>query len=132
VQDLENTDNILTAHPQMGGISNTFICLTEEEQAAASQGELSVEAMKRKEEDFVNKEYKKIYTKNFFIGLEIEKKPSESLNIRRRLPGSFLVTHGSMRVKQLTMHRGWFGQSRIEPVLPQQAVLFGMSVMGQV
>jgi poly(A) polymerase Pap1 len=77
VQDLENTDNILTAHPQVGGVSNTFICLTEEEQAAASQGELSVEAMKRKEEDFEGKEYKKIYTKNFFIGLEIEKKPSE-------------------------------------------------------
>lgn len=35
--------------------------------------------MKRKEEDFEGKEYKKVYTKNFFIGLEIEKKPSESL-----------------------------------------------------
>lgn len=79
MQDLENTDNILTAHPNVKGISNTFICLTEEEQAAASQGELSVEAMKRKEEDFEGKEYKKVYTKNFFIGLEIEKKPSESI-----------------------------------------------------
>jgi poly(A) polymerase len=77
VQDLENTDNILTAHPQVGGINNTFICLTEEEQAAASQGELSAEAMKRKEEDVVGQDFKKVYTKNFFIGLEIEKKPSE-------------------------------------------------------
>ena len=79
VQDLENTDNILTAHPCIKGISNTYICLTEEEQAAASQGELNVEAMKRKEEDFVGQEYKKVYTKNFFVGLEIEKKPSEHL-----------------------------------------------------
>ena len=77
VQDLENTDNVLTAHPQVGGISNTFICLTEEEQAAASQGELSHEAMKRKEEDFAGQEYRKVYTKNFFIGLEIEKRSSE-------------------------------------------------------
>ncbi|KAK1921134.1 putative polynucleotide adenylyltransferase [Papiliotrema laurentii] len=77
VQDLENTDNILTAHPCVKGISTTFICLTEEEQAAASQGELSVEAMKRKEEDFVGQDYKKVYTKNFFIGLEIEKKPKD-------------------------------------------------------
>jgi len=79
VQDLENTDNILTAHPCIKGISNTYICLTEEEQAAASQGELNAEAMKRKEEDFVGQEYKKVYTKNFFVGLEIEKKPSEWL-----------------------------------------------------
>jgi hypothetical protein len=103
VQDLENTENILTAHPSMKGISNTFICLTEEEQAAASQGELGLEAMKRKEEDYLalgqqqgvggsaavggevkaegegegNKGYRKIWTKNFFIGLEIEKRPSE-------------------------------------------------------
>lgn len=76
VQDLENTENIVTAHPQCGGISNAFICLTEEEQAAASQGELGVEAMKRSEADLEGKEYKRIYTKNFFIGLEIEKKSS--------------------------------------------------------
>lgn len=78
VQDLEMTDTVLLAHPQAGGISNTFICLTEEEQAAASQGELSVDAMKRKEEDFAGQDFKKVYTKNFFIGLDIEKKPSES------------------------------------------------------
>lgn len=77
VQDLENTDNIVTAHPQIGGLASNFYCFTEEEQAAASQGELSVEAMKRKEEDLGEKEYKRVYTKNFFIGLEIEKKPSE-------------------------------------------------------
>ncbi|ORY26955.1 Poly(A) polymerase central domain-domain-containing protein [Naematelia encephala] len=77
VQDLENTDNILTAHPQVGGVSNTFLCFTDEEQAAASQGELSVEAMKRREEDVAGKEYKKVYTKNFFIGLEIEKRPKD-------------------------------------------------------
>lgn len=77
VQELENTDNILTAHPQCGGISNNFICLTEEEQAAASQGELSLEAMKRTEADVKGEDSKKIYTKNFFIGLEIEKKQSE-------------------------------------------------------
>ncbi|KAK4685893.1 poly(A) polymerase, partial [Tremellales sp. Uapishka_1] len=77
VQDLENTDNIVTAHPQCGGISNVFICLTEEEQAAASQGELSAEAMKRKPEDYVGKEHKLIYTKSFFIGLEIEKKAKD-------------------------------------------------------
>lgn len=78
VQDLEMTDTVLLAHPQTGGVSNTFICLTEEEQAAASQGELSVDAMKRKEEDFAGQDYKMVYTKNFFIGLDIEKKPSES------------------------------------------------------
>ncbi|WWD22616.1 hypothetical protein CI109_107109 [Kwoniella shandongensis] len=77
VQDLENTDNILTAHPLVGGISNVFYCLTEEEQAAASQGELTPEVMNRKEEDVEGKDYKKIYTKNFFIGLEIEKKPKD-------------------------------------------------------
>lgn len=76
VQGLENTDNILTAHPGVKGISANFICLTEEEQAAASQGELSVEAMQRNEEEFAGKGTK-VYTKNFFIGLEIEKKPSE-------------------------------------------------------
>lgn len=77
VQDLEVADNVLLAHPCVKGISNVFICLTEEEQAAASQGELSEEAMKRKEEDFQGKEYKKVYTKDFFIGLDIEKKPSK-------------------------------------------------------
>ncbi len=77
VQDLENTDIILTAHPLIYGIPMTFLCLTEEEQAAASQGELSDAAMKRKEEDMEGKEYKKVYTKSFFVGLEIEKKPSE-------------------------------------------------------
>ncbi len=83
VQDLENTDNIVTAHPQCGGIAANFICLTEEEQAAASQGELSVEAMKRTDAELEGKEYKKIYMKNFFIGLEIEKKPSEWMNRSR-------------------------------------------------
>lgn len=78
VQDLENTDIILLAHPSMHSISSTFICLTDEEQAAASQGELTVEAMQRKEEDFVGQEYKKVYTKSFFIGLDIEKKPKDS------------------------------------------------------
>lgn len=78
VNDLENTDNIVIAHPATLTINNTFICLTDEEQAAASQGELSVEAMQRKEEDYPGKEYKKVYTKNFFVGLEIEKKPSQS------------------------------------------------------
>lgn len=77
VQDLENTDFILLAHPSMNSISSTFICLNDEEHAAASQGELSVEAMQRKEEDFVGQEYTKAYVKSFFIGLEIEKKPSE-------------------------------------------------------
>lgn len=77
VQALENTDSIVTAHPSVGGSSQTYICLNEQEQAAASQGEMSQEAMQRKEEDFEGKEYKKVYTKNFFIGLEIEKKPSE-------------------------------------------------------
>ncbi|TXT12394.1 uncharacterized protein COLE_02804 [Cutaneotrichosporon oleaginosum] len=78
VQDLENTETILLAHPQTGGVSNTFVCLNEEEQAAASQGELSVEAMKRKEEDFAGQDYKLVYTKNFFIGLEIAKTPKGS------------------------------------------------------
>lgn len=77
VNDLENTDNIVIAHPSTITISNKFVCLTEEEQAAASQGELSLEAMQRKEEDFAGQEYKMVYTKNFFVGLEIEKKPSE-------------------------------------------------------
>lgn len=76
MQDLENTDNIVTAHPQVGGSSQAFICLNDEEQAAASQGELSLEAMQRKEEDFAGQDSKKVFTKNFFIGLEIEKKPS--------------------------------------------------------
>ncbi|KAK6904611.1 poly(A) polymerase [Kwoniella mangroviensis CBS 10435] len=95
VQDLENTDNILTAHPQVGGISNVFYCLTEEEQAAASQGEVSPELMNRKEEDIKDVQLKegengddagagarKIWTKNFFIGLEIEKKPKDGQGSR--------------------------------------------------
>lgn len=77
VQDLENTDIIVTAHPLIYGISKPFLCLTDEEQAAASQGELSEAAMKRTEEDIVGKEYTKVWTKSFFVGLEIEKKPSE-------------------------------------------------------
>lgn len=77
VQDLEMTDNVLLAHPQVNGISKTYICLNEEEQAQASQGELPLEAMMRKEEDYADKEHTKVYTKNFFIGLDIEKKPSE-------------------------------------------------------
>ena len=76
VQDLENTDNIVTAHPSVNSITNSFICLSEEEQAAASQGELSVEAMKRKEEDVAGQDFKRIWTKSFFIGLEVEKKTS--------------------------------------------------------
>jgi poly(A) polymerase len=75
---LENTDIIVTAHPLIYGIPNTFYCLTEEEQAAASQGELSESAMRRKESDMEGKEYKKVWTKSFFVGLEIEKKPSRS------------------------------------------------------
>lgn len=90
VQDLEMTDNVLLAHPQAHSISNEFICLTDEEQAAASQGELSVEAMQRKEEDFAGQDYKKVYTKNFFIGLDIERKPSTWLRplVRRLLTAS--------------------------------------------
>lgn len=61
----------------MNPISQTFICLTEEEQAAASQGELAVEAMKRKEEDYVGQDVKRVWIKTFFVGLEIEKKSSE-------------------------------------------------------
>nr|XP_019013940.1 poly(A) polymerase [Kwoniella pini CBS 10737]OCF52721.1 poly(A) polymerase [Kwoniella pini CBS 10737] len=77
VQDLENTDNIILAHPQVGGISNVFYCLSEEEQAVASQGEVPPELMNRKETDIEGKEgARKIWTKNFFIGLEIEKKPN--------------------------------------------------------
>jgi len=78
VQDLEVTENVILAHPHPGGVSNVWICLTEEEQAAASQGELSMEAMQRKEEDFKDQKYEKVYTKSFFIGLDIEKKPSGS------------------------------------------------------
>ncbi|ODN73700.1 hypothetical protein, variant [Cryptococcus amylolentus CBS 6039] len=77
VQDLEQTDTILTAHPQVGGTSRTFYCLTEEEQAAASQGELTTEMINRTEEDVKDKEHRKIYTKSFFIGLEIEKKSKD-------------------------------------------------------
>ncbi|ORX35170.1 putative polynucleotide adenylyltransferase [Kockovaella imperatae] len=77
VGDLEVTDNILTAHPSVASITNSFICLSEEEQAAASQGELSVEAMKRTEEDVKGQEFKRIWTKSFFIGLEIEKKSKD-------------------------------------------------------
>lgn len=77
VQDLENDGIIVTAHPLIYGISMPFFCLTDEEQAAASQGELSEAAMRRTEEDMVGKEYKKVWTKSFFVGLEIEKKPSK-------------------------------------------------------
>lgn len=83
VQDLENTDIIVTAHPLIYGIPMAFLCLTEEEQAAASQGELSEAAMKRTEADMEGKEYKKVWTKSFFVGLEIEKKSSESSESRR-------------------------------------------------
>lgn len=94
------TDNVLLAHPQVNGISKTYICLTEEEQAQASQGELPPEAMMRKEEDYADKEHTKVYTKNFFIGLDIEKKPSE------------------FRVVGLTdSGRGWPAASATEPVL---------------
>lgn len=86
--DLEIADNILLAHPHTGGVSQTFICLNEEEQAAASQGELGEEAMKRKEEDYKGQDYKKVYTKNFFIGLDIEKKPSESSIVVHRTRGN--------------------------------------------
>ncbi|TYJ53782.1 hypothetical protein B9479_005542 [Cryptococcus floricola] len=77
VQDLEQTDTILTAHPQVGGTNRIFYCLTEEEQAAASQGELTTEMINRTEEDVKDKEHRKIYTKSFFIGLEIEKKSKD-------------------------------------------------------
>jgi poly(A) polymerase len=77
VLDLENTENIVIAHPSTITINNSFICLSEEEQAGASQGELSMDAMLRKDADYVEKEHKRVYTKNFFIGLEIEKKPSK-------------------------------------------------------
>ncbi|KIR72864.1 poly(A) polymerase [Cryptococcus deuterogattii CA1014] len=78
VGDLENTDCIITAHPQVGGVNRVFYCLTEEEQAAASQGELTAEMIDRTEEDVEGKEHRKIYTKSFFIGLEIEKKSKET------------------------------------------------------
>lgn len=90
VLDLENTDNILIAHPSTITINNSFICLTEEEQAGASQGELSMDAMQRKDEDFKDKEPKRVYTKNFFIGLEIEKKPSKSSGIAT--PNTLTIT----------------------------------------
>ncbi|WWC57497.1 uncharacterized protein I303_100029 [Kwoniella dejecticola CBS 10117] len=83
VQDLENTDNIILAHPQVGGISNVFYCLSEDEQAVASQGEVPPELMSRKEADIEGKEgARKIWTKNFFIGLEIEKKPKDGQGSR--------------------------------------------------
>ncbi|XAO22401.1 hypothetical protein I312_101171 [Cryptococcus bacillisporus CA1280] len=78
VGDLENTDCIITAHPQVGGVNRVFYCLTEEEQAAASQGELTAEMIDRTEEEVEGKEHRKIYTKSFFIGLEIEKKSKET------------------------------------------------------
>ncbi|WVN87609.1 uncharacterized protein L203_102792 [Cryptococcus depauperatus CBS 7841] len=77
VQDLENTDSILTAHPLVGGVSRVFYCTTEEEQAAASQGELTSEMIDRTEEEVTDKEHRNIFTKSFFIGLEIEKKTKE-------------------------------------------------------
>lgn len=77
VLDLENTENIVIAHPSTITINNSFICLSDEEQAGASQGELSMDAMLRKDADYADKEHKRVYTKNFFIGLEIEKKPSK-------------------------------------------------------
>jgi len=121
VQDLENTDNILTAHPQCGGISGKYVCLTEEEQAAASQGELSLDAMKRTEGDVQGEEFKKVFTKNFFIGLEIEKKPSE-----------FMVER---EIKPDTDHfvcRGRARKSSFKLILPEQAVLRCLSGLGQV
>ena len=81
IQDLENTENIVTAHPHVNSISNSFVCLSEEEQAAASQGELSGEAMKRKEEDVAGQDFKRIWTKSFFIGLEVEKKTSSKSTV---------------------------------------------------
>ncbi len=120
VQDLENTDTVLLAHPQTGGVSNTFICLTEEEQAAASQGELSIEAMKRKEADFAGQDYKTVYTKNFFIGLEIEKKPSEC--------GLSVVSSSKLTLRR--GHAGW--GSHPQPVLPKQEVLCSMPGVGKV
>lgn len=119
VQDLENTDIILTAHPHVKGIGSTFICTTEEEQAAASQGELSADIMKRKEEDYEGKEYRKVFTRNFFIGLEIDRKPSET----PCEPLSMSLADGN---------RGRIGQSGTEPVIPKQTVLCGMPSMGQV
>lgn len=116
VQDLEVVETVLLAHPRAGGISADFICLTEEEQAAASQGEMSPEAMQRKEEDFVGQDYKKVYTKNFFVGLEIEKKPS------------------ALGEDHTNTSRGSEGSRRedIEPLLPQQALLRCLQPVGQV
>jgi len=44
-----------------------------------------MEAMSRKDEDFKDKDHKRVYTKNFFIGLEIEKKPSKLIYPERRM-----------------------------------------------
>lgn len=125
VQDLENTDNVVIAHPQMGGIAASFICLTEEEQAAASQGELSLEAMKRKEEDYVGKEYRKVYTKNFFIGLEIEKRSSGSPSHLPRVRWTGWVYEADSR-------RGWSRESGTQPLLPEQTILCCLPVVGKV
>lgn len=75
--ELEQVDTVLLAHPYCGGKEMVFYCLTEEEQAAASQGELSDEAMQRTEADCGKQEIKRVYTKSFFVGLDIEKKSSE-------------------------------------------------------
>jgi hypothetical protein len=108
----------------MHSISSTFICLTEEEQAAASQGELSVEAMQRKEEDFVGQEYKKVFTKSFFIGLEIEKKPSKSLDPAILLAGT--------KVLKADPDRGLCQCPDTQPLLPKQAILQRLPAVGQI
>jgi poly(A) polymerase Pap1 len=118
VLDLENTDNIIIAHPSTTTINNSFICLTDEEQAGASQGELSMDAMQRKDEDFKDRDHKRVYTKNFFIGLEIEKKPSETIADDLEAVANRI--------------RGWFRQPHIESVLPQQAILWWMSAVGSI
>ena len=101
----------------MGGISISFLCLSEEEQAAASQGELSQEAMKRKEEDVEGKDAKRVYTKNFFIGLEIEKRSSECCKWLTRLAN---------------VRRRRTRKSCPQSVLPVQAVLRSLPILGQV
>lgn len=75
--ELEQVETVLLAHPYCGGKEMTFLCLTEEEQASASQGDLTDDVMQRTEDDCGKEEIKRIYTKSFFVGLDIEKQKSE-------------------------------------------------------
>ncbi|WVN87612.1 uncharacterized protein L203_102795 [Cryptococcus depauperatus CBS 7841] len=74
VQDLESLECVVIAHPHVSGVGHIFYCLSEEEQAAASQGELTEELVKRTKEDVKDQEHIELFTKSFFVGLEIEKK----------------------------------------------------------